>query len=431
MISNTTNLKQQKSLLQSIEWQSVIVYGVIISAFIPKIVLSEGINIYFPELFMLVSLVLGIKQFITFQEQRLLLGVFLCMLFFSIIAQFSVNDIGSILRSFKEILYIPIIYWASRIKHKEQTLKYLLLFGCIAFIVNIFNYIQNFSLAATIWSGAETLSSGMSNRGFDVLTFKFVQLQGLAHGIWGSYCILIFILAVSLKKKGIISRLQLFVVAILFFINIIISVSRETILVLVVIYTISFFTSKLSLLKRVWIIGCIAALIVAITILGSNLPAVQKIAYTYEALSSNGSEGNAELRLNTWIAYSNFLVHNIEYLFVGTGISPDNFYNHISPYTHAEIVSVPESAIVYAQAYGGIFATACLFFLIIIATIKINRNCPYKLIKYFFIGIIIMNTISSVSMFSDLLYAHLCLIYGLLIVKNNNEFKSNTLISKS
>ncbi|MDN5284315.1 MAG: hypothetical protein JWR38_589 [Mucilaginibacter sp.] len=379
---------------------------------------------------MFFGLILGIKQFIFFPEQRLLLGVFLCMLIFSLVAQASVNDVGAILRSFKEILYIPIIYWASCIKNKKQTLKYIVFFGCVAYSANILLYLQNFSVDNTIWSGPESISSGMSNRGFDILSFQLVQLSGLAHGIWGSYCVLIFILAVSLKKTGVISGKQLFIVGVLFFINIVITISRETILVLIIIYALSFLRSKISILKRALIVGSFIMIIIAIAIWGSSLPVVQKISYTYEALSESGSEGNFSLRVNTWQAYFTFLGSHVEYIFMGLGLSPDNFYNHISNYTHQEIVSVPESAMVYTQAYGGIFSFLFFFTLIITAAFKINKNSAYKLIKYFFIGILITNVMSSVSMFSDLLYAHLCLIYGLLIVKNN-EIKSDAIISES
>gem|GEM_PF-1179028 len=428
MTTTTSYLSEEKPVRKT-NWQNIIVYSVILSAFIPKLVITEGVNIFLPELFMFVGLVFGFKQFILYSEQRLLLGIFLCMVLFSIISQASVVDFGAILRSVKEIIYIPIIYWASKIRNTQKVLKNLVLFGCVALLINILMYMMNFSVANTIFSDAETLSSGMSNRGIDIFSLKLVQLNGLAHGIWGSYCVLIFTLAISLKQSGVIKRKHLYIVGALFFINIVITVSREAILILVVVYTLSFLRSKKSILKRGWILVVFAIIITGIVIFGSDLPAVQKISYTIDSFSNNGSESNISLRINTWAAYFNFLSHNVQYILFGLGFSPVNFYNHISPYTHADIVNVPESAVVYCQAYGGIIATICLLSLIAAAAFKINKNSPYKLIKYFFIGVIITNCVSGVSMFSDLLYAHLCVVYGLLIV-NNNEDKSNTVNSQ-
>lgn len=361
------------------------------------------------------------RQLITFQEQQLMLGMFLSIMIFSFVAQYSTNDIGAIMRSFKEILYIPIIYWASLIKEKKQILKHIVIYGCIAYCFNILLYIQGYAAENTIWSGAESLSSGMSNRGFKLPSLSIVQLPGLAHGIWGSYCVLVFVITLSTVREKIISK-PLFLVSIaLFIVNMLITISRESILLLSVIAILSFFRSGLSITKRIVIIAALIIAVLAIATWGGDLPVIQKITYTYTSLTETKSEGNLTLRMNTWAAYLNFIIHNQEYLIAGLGLSPDNFYNHISLFTNADIVDVPESVIVYMQAFGGIVSFALFIMLVVTTSIRLNKRSPYKLLKYFFIGILITNSISSVSMFSDLLYAHICLIYGLLIVRSDEN----------
>lgn len=392
-----------------------------ISSFIPKIVVSEGINIFFPEILLFAGLILGLRQFITYPEQQLMLGIFLCILFFSIVAQIFTSDISSMLKSFKEVLYIPIIYWASLIPDKKKLLRNLVLFGCVAYCMNIFLYMQGYAAENTIWSGAETLSSGMSNKGIIFPSFSIVQLIGLAHGIWGSYCVLIFVITLSLYKEKIINiHLMLFSV-ILFSINMMITISRESILLLLVISLISFFKSGLTFIQRIVILGTLTITLFLIVTMADNLPVVQKLTYTYTSLTENQSEGNFTIRVNTWVAYLKFVAHNLEYILVGLGHSEDNFFKHINNYSTLEIVGIPESVVVYAQAYGGIISLAMFLMLIITAAHHLNTRSPYKLLKYYFIGLLITNTLSSVSMFSDLLYAHICLIYGLLIVQKEKN----------
>lgn len=417
LVQEKFNIKQ--SWINNIQWQYIIVYSVIISAIVPKIIIADGVNLFLPELVVFSGLILGIRQFITFQEQQLILGIFLSILFFSIIIQLSITDIGAVLRSIKEILYISIIYWASLINNKKQVMKHLVFFGCIAFLLNILLYTQSYAAENTIWSGSESLSSGISNRGFFFPSLNLVQLPGLAHGIWGSYCVLIFVITLSLRKEKLISIWLFMTSLILFITNMLITISRESLLLLLVIAIISFFKSGITIVQRFIIISGITFSVYAIAIFGSTLPVVQKITYTYTSLTETKSEGNLTLRINTWAAYFNLIAHRSEYLIEGLGLSPDNFYQHISHYTHENIVDVPESVLVYTQAYGGIISFSCFIMLVITAGYRLNKRSPYKLLKYYFIGLLITNSMSSVSMFSDLLYAHICLIYGLLIVKKN------------
>lgn len=430
-IGSPQMLQMDSRLSKKAGWADVVVMCTMLSAFLPKIVISDGVNIFFPEIFLLIGLlVFSPRQLVFFKEQRLLLYIFLSMLFFSMMSVLTQGDVGSIMRSFKEILYIPIIYWASKINNKAKILKRIIYFGIIAYAVNIAFYVSSFSIENTIWSGAEALSSGMSNRGFSFSSFKIVQLKGLAHGIWGSYCVLVFILAVSLLEVKLISKKLFFLVSALFLVNIGISVSRESILILVIVLLLYLILPQKSIAIKFYILIAIAAFIGLMVTFGDTFPLVQKLLYTADSVSSSGSEGNLQIRLNTWTAYWDFLSDNLIYFFIGFGISPDSFFAHVKPYTVKEIVAGPESALVYLQAYGGLFSTITMQALIVVAANRLNRNCPFRLLKYFFVGLLIANLLSGVSMFSDLLYAHLCLIYGLTVV-NKDEVKSHPYFGQS
>lgn len=400
-----------------------------ICAFLPKLLINEGTNIYVPEIFLFLGIIFfGYRQFLAYKEQKLLLIMFGSILFFSIVAQINIADFSSILKSFKELLYIPIIYWASRIKNRDKVLKHLVFIGCIALVINLGFYITNFSQENTIWSGAESLSSGMSNRAFDLSTLKLVQLPGLAHGIWGSYCVLIFIVACSLYSNKKITLTLFLGVVFLFSVNMVISVSREALLILsLILFSYLCMPQRKNIYKFI-IIFCTVGLITGVWLYGESLPIVQKLVYTANSVSADGTEGNIQLRLNTWSAYFQFIGENLQYFFAGLGLSPDNFYNHVKYFSEGQIVPVPESALVYMQAYGGLLSSISLVILFRIAYKQINTRSEYKLIKYFFLGILVTNLFSSVSMFSDLLYAHLCLVYGLVVLNNTFYEKGNTYI---
>jgi hypothetical protein len=418
---------QVRPYKRAIHWDLLICNIVIFSAFLPKLVIAPGINLYLPEIAILISIMfVGFRQFTVFREQRLLFAIFFIIFLFSFWSLIELGDTGSVMRSFKEILYIGIIYWASKIKDKNKVLIKLVKYGALAMIVNLSVFLSGFTGFGSIWGDKESLSSGMSNQGFNILSFKLEHLEGLAHGIWGSYCVLVFVIAASLFYRKLISFKWLFLVCTLFLINTVISVSRESLLVLIVVIILFLIMPQKKIATKIMIIGSLVIGIIGLIAFGESLPIFQKIVYMMDSLSSGGADGNFQLRLNTWTAFLNYLSENIYGILVGFGLSPENFYLNIKPYAKREIVDLPESAIVYVQAYGGLIASIFMFLLIYHCTTMINRNTKYKLVKYFFIGILVTNIISSVSMFSDLLYAHLCLVYGLLILNKNNinEIKS-------
>jgi len=409
-------------------WGEFVCSVVLISAFLPKLILSDGVNVYLPELVIFLSLfVYGIKQFFFFKEQRILAGLFGAMVIFSIVSLASVEDSGSILRSVKEILYIAIIFWASKISDPEGFMKKIVLCASLAMVLNILMFAAGYSIGNSIWGDADALSSGMSNKGFSLADFQIQQLPGLAHGIWGSYCVLSVVVATTLYKRQIIGKKSFLLNLALFLINMAISVSRESILILIVVILCFIIFSNGKLINKIFIVGFAAIAVAVVIQLGDSLPLFQKITYMIDSFSSGNTDGNIQIRINTWAAYGDFVLDNLHYLFMGLGISPENFYEHIKNYSTGEIVSVPESAFVYVQAYGGLLSTICMVLLIITCGRKIS-GINYKLIKYFFVGLLLTNLFSGVSMFSDLLYAHLCLIYGIVVLnkKKDENFAYNS-----
>lgn len=411
----------------TINWTIIVTHAVLFSSFLPKLIIVPGVNIFLPELVILLCLLhVGFKQFFYFSEQRYLFGIFFFIFLFSFWSLLELSDVGSILRSVKEILYIAIIYWSSKVTNKNKLLVSIVKYGALAMIVNLIVFISNFAGFGSIWGDDSSLSSGMSNQGFNLLKMRLEHLEGLSHGIWGSYCVLVVVLCATLYSNKLISLRWISLIGILFIINTVISVSRESLLVFFVVILLFIIMPQRKIVNKILILTVLVATIFAVIMFGETLPIFQKVAYMMDSLSSGGADGNFQLRINTWIAYLNYLRENVYGFLIGFGLSPDNFYQNIKPYASREIVDLPESAVVYVQAYGGFLAFLCFLGLLFICFKNVNKNTKYKLVKYFFVGILVTNIISSVSMFSDLLYAHLCLVYGLLILNKNNinEIKS-------
>jgi hypothetical protein len=426
MVLAVENTKEQDEF-----WLKIIIYSVLVSAFIPKIIITEGINIFLPELILGFSLFYkGFRQFIFHVEQRLLFLIFGFILIFSLFAQLELLDIGSIMRSIKELLYIPIIYWASKVSDVNKVLRIFVNCSIFALSINLIIYFINFTASSTIWDGF--LSSGISNKGFRLSTFSVEQLQSLSHGIWGGYCVLSFLVGFYAYSRLLIKKKSFLILSILFFISIAITVSREAILIILIIFFCYIFFSKRKRRYKILIIIGIVGIILCAFVFFQEFPIVQKLLYTQTALEDSGTEGNVQIRINTWMTYFSFLGENPWFLFWGLGLSPDNFYEHIYRYAMGRsIVEVPESAFVYILAYGSLWAFLPFICLIIRCFIRVKKHCRLDLLKYYFLGIIIVNLLSGVSMFSDLLYAHLCLVYGLLILNKNGSTQNITYNSES
>jgi hypothetical protein len=299
-----------------------------------------------------------------------------------------------------------------------------------ALSINLFIYLINYTESSTLWNGF--LSSGISNKGFRLSTLSVEQLQGGAHGIWGGYCVLSFLIGFYAYSQQLIKKTSYLILSVLFFISIAITVSRETMLIILIVFFCYIFFSNRKCRYKVLILIGIACIIFCTFTFFQELPLVQKLLYTQTSLEKFGTEGNIQIRINTWMTYFSFLGENPLFFFWGLGLSPDNFYEHIHQYTMGRnIVTVPESAFVYVLAYGSLCAFLPFMLLIIKCFFRIKKYCRFDLLKYYFLGIIVVNLLSGASMFSDILYAHLCLVYGLLILNKNDSTQSITCNSKS
>lgn len=419
-------LATKKTKEQDESWVKIIIYSVLISAFIPKIIITDGINIFLPELVLGLSLFYkGFRQFIFHVEQQLLFLIFGFILIFSLLAQLELSDIESIMRSIKELLYIPIIYWASKVNNINKVLRIFVNCSIFALSLNLIIYFINFTISSTIWDGF--LSSGISNKGFRLSTLSVEQLQGLSHGIWGGYCVLSFLVGFYAYSHQLIKKKKFLILSILFFVSIAITISRETILVILIIFFCYIFFSKRKRRYKILILIGFVSIILCTFAFFQEFPIVQKLLYTQTALEDYGTESNIQIRINTWMAYFSFIEKYTSFLFWGFGLSPDNFYEYIYRFAMGRtIVEIPESAFIYVLAYGSLWAFIPFIYMIIKCFIRIKKHCRLDLLKYYFLGIIIVNLLSGVSMFSDLLYAHLCLVYGLLVLNKNGSTQNIT-----
>ncbi|MFW5890958.1 MAG: hypothetical protein ACOCUI_01965 [bacterium] len=415
---------------------------ILITPATPKILVAEDVTLYLVE----IVLILLIPYFIYIYDKILkykvsmfLFLMWLIILISTILSQVAYPNIADLARVFKGLLYIPIIY----IGYKHLNLRYMkfqVYVGIAAMILSLIVMIVNIRIYGfNIWD-VKTINSGLSNRFLDLGNLEIGTIPSGAHGIWGNYCILILVISLFLYRFKIVSEKLLITVAGLVLINIGVSVSRESFLVLTCVMLIVFIilSYRLVMYYRISKLAiklfalAICSTFVILLYLSEYIPIVNKITYTIESIGKSGSESNIQLRINAWIALLKSFSKYPHEILIGYGFNSDNYsykLNHLRFINNFDFVALPESFFVTALGYGGIFA---LFFSILffVQIFKITLGIDDWKSKYlffaFFLGVLIVNIFSGASIISDLFYGQILLVIGFIIKFNGNTRAQNS-----
>tara|TARA_B110000114_G_scaffold185366_1_gene232122 strand:+ start:6803 stop:7921 length:1119 start_codon:yes stop_codon:yes gene_type:complete len=359
----------------------------------------------------------------------------LIILISTIVSLFFYFDPVGLIKGFKYLLYATAIFTLlNNPKYLElniinQILKYGLL--CVLFSLGF--YLINFLIMDIGWDyyvsystwNSNYMPTGMSNLAFDISNFSFIRTGG-NHGIYGSYLVVILILAVNNFFKTKYKNSKILIVLAL--INMSFITSREAILLL---FLTIFFYVLHHFLTRNWInrkavlfsgIGIIIFFLVFI-IWSPEIVILHKIKYMIKSISDTGGMGRSvNFRFNTWYLFFTFLAANPWNIFTGVGFNRTRFGEILE---NQEViigeelfhVDLPESIYVATLGYGGIFSLLfLLFFFISLFYLLFNSGKMGKIFSFFLLGLMITNA-TGASLFAELLISQFGVICAVLIYK--------------
>jgi hypothetical protein len=419
----------------------LIFFSVLLIPILPKLKLMESVYLYPFEIIMIIILpflLTRMKYFFHFRVQRILF-VFWSVLFISTLLSFlyaPIDGIG-IAKIIKGLLYIPIVFVAYSYMKDNRSLFYVLVIGIIAMISNFSFWLYSFlfvNLGESLMWDIRFLSSGFSNKYFYVFNGSFGIIDGGTHGIWGSYCIILLVVAITLREEKIISLKLLWLSIGLVLLSISISVSRESLLLLLVFVMFYFiYNYKRILFSRRIVVALSMIFILTIVIIyfGEHFLIIQKLQYSIERLGEVGTESNIQKRINTWLLTLAALFNNPELLLFGFGYNSNNYVNFLlseidllGSETHM-YATVPESLPMTGFAYGGILGLLIISVYIAYILILLLRYSKYdnfaRNFLFLFIGLIITNSLSGASLIADLVYSQVLLMLGFIYRRNSSQ----------
>ncbi len=366
---------------------------------------------------------------------RLQFYLFIYWLF--IIASTSISvlrnfEIVGLAKSIKGILYVPLIYLGAKFYDQTKVVKSMVTIGILAGVFNLIFLVININTYGfNLWD-IKTISSGFSNRCFNPLSMSIEQIEGGAHNIWGNYNVIVFILAMYGRMKGLIKGWRYYLGLLLPLMAIFSSVSRESLIVLAFV-TIALFVvmvkpRKMRLVKPIFYIFAlgILVLVTAIILLGDQIPLISKLMYTLDSVQSTGTESNFQIRVNTWILYLDFVFSNPMFFLTGVGYNNSYFIECLNSVNSGNLrfASGPESLAIQSLAFGGLGAviTVVLFFGRVIFKLSLSSNLEIsKILLGFMFGVIIVNIFAGSSAVADLLYSHILLLVGFFIISSKSD----------
>ena len=401
----------------------------------PKIRIDDNVFIYWQEIVMAIYSIF----FYIFKLKWLFNNkyiktffLFLCFILFSNLLNGFVYgfDFSGMARILKLFIYLPLFYTSTLISRKHILCKVVIGISIFAMAMNVLmlvsNILKGYDIVDLIWK-QELMVSGLSNRYFDLKKMKLNVTGSGAHGIWLNYCTMMIILAYTCLKKRIISKSIFIFLLSLYSTNLLMSSSREGLLVLFVYLIFSYFHAlrKIFIVKKKFVyISLILALFIGLVIkFSDNLGIIKKIVYTYEKISAGKMEGNIQTRINSWkISSLSFMSEPCNSIF-GYGWNKKAYVSALSSaknkYSFSEkYIALPESLIMMGLVYGGIFG----LMLILLHFYHLFRFCFYNYNNFairnylfFLIGIFIVNIISGASYIADLFLAQNIIVQGLIL----------------
>jgi hypothetical protein len=359
----------------------------------------------------------------------------LIILISTIVSLFFYFDPVGLIKGLKYLLYATAIFTLlNNPKYLElniinQMLKYGLL--CVLFSLGF--YLINFLIMDIGWDyyvsystwNASFMPTGMSNLAFDISSFSFTRTGG-NHGIYGSYLVVILILAVNNFFKTKYKKSKILIALLL--INMSFITSREAILLL---FLTIFFYVLHHFLTRSWInrkavlfsgAGIIVFFLVFI-IWSPEIVILHKIKYMIKSISETGGlDRSVNFRFNTWYLFFAFLAANPWNIFTGVGFNRTRFgeiLENQETIIGEELfhVDLPESIYVATLGYGGFFSLLfLLYFFITLFYLLFNSGKMGKIFSFFLLGLMITNA-TGASLFAELLISQFGIICAVLIYK--------------
>lgn len=414
--------------------EKIILFFVLLIPCLPKIMVSKGITMFPAEFLLIIAFPFIAKRTIQTEIQKNMLKVWVLILFSTLLSFIYIPNVGGLLRCYKEIIYVPILWLA--FKNAKLRFTHLLYFFIIASVIN-FGILASLGFSLVnydIWD-TDVLSSGMSNRYIALPSFELGRLPGGSHGIWLQYnvlccCFLLFAIRYEKASKWLVS-----VVLIFFMANLAISASREGLIssfLLGIGYLMSYSVknNRLSFkMSTIVVLAVLVSVIVGVVLyFGNSLGMVQKISYTIESVQDNGQESNIILRINAWKVYFLSLVEFPYMLLIGYGFNTEyyaSFLTMVAKEFKGNFVAIPESFFVETLMYGGIvcfifgvkFWKSVYRFFVSFG----NKKTKYILLGVF-AGLLFGNTFSGATIISDVVYSQFLIFIGILM-KNKAEYE--------
>jgi len=412
----------------------------LITPLMPKYQIAEDVFVYILELALIALLIFSFnsyRPYIKFRIQRTMLTLGAILLLFSIISQYAHTDFGAIFRSFKLLIYIPLVFIAYHSGFK--TLRLMFIIGVTSLSLNLVHYafllypVYGFD----IWT-PEALPSGFSNR-YITTTFTDIRLTpgGGAHGIWGGYFLLIFTIGIYLKKQGLISVSLFGIASILVLLSLLFSVSRDTAMSFVIYFLLLLLSKDTRSIGIKSIIGLVGSIVLASIGLSSygvdlNFGLIEKILYTADSVQISGTEGNVQARLNGWVLTFSAILSHPSIVFLGLGFNRVAYIDFFD--SSAQVINmqdayatVPESLLLFGFVGGGLlglFLIISLFSQLVKLSVQCHNRESLWILGAYLVAVLPANILSGAPLIADLLYGQTFLLVGILLRMNNYGYSA-------
>ena len=411
----------------------LVYYLILFTPLIPKLKVWENIYVYPAELALIVYWVrmmyIGrVPAFIAkSQITRLLLYYWALLFFFTIVNWPLYPILTDLFRVIKGFVYVLVIYIGY--KYERHLLRDMLFWG--GFGISIYSFYYFFatyrSYGFDIWRD-EALFSGFSNRYIDISNLTINHIYKGAHAIYGDYLVLLMAITLFLVIRKQLSQLTGVLIIIFLVIGVLLTVSRTSLLTLVLFWALialrAFLVKNFRLRMMIISIMVTFSLLLLVALIVSplvvNLPLIQKVQYTIAAFSYSGTEMNISLRLGAWLSVVYGVIENPYRLLLGCGFNfaciKDYMQKAAMKYQIATMNPIPESLLVMSFQFGGLLGLIIIIlFFFYTYRLTLRNNNPYFFIfGCYLLALLPGNIFSGASLWADLLYGQFLLIVGFL-----------------
>lgn len=397
-----------------------------------KVEILPGVRFLIQEPFILFFTIIGnfhLKKFNIKSLPFLFLAIsLLIILLSSIFSLFRAFDPIGTIKTLKYLMYALAVFTILKnpTVGKGNLEDFLLKITLIVVLISLGQYFYWFLTFGKTWQqfvsfttwNAEYMPTGFSNTVFDLSDATFKRVGG-NHGIYGSYLVLVLILAVN--RMIITGFLKGKIITSLILVNIGFITSRETILLLVLtlfFYFLHYLITNPKLKKNLLLIttGVGIVGILALVIWTPDIVIINKINHMISSFQdSGGFDNNVNYRLNTWYLFFTYAFAHPWILLFGVGNNGQLFRQLLDfqevalggSYPHA---LVPESFYVTTLAYGGVLALIFgLIFFIALVYILYWSGKQSRILSFYVLALMVTN-LTGASILAEILISQLGLV---------------------